>query len=87
LKKDIENGRRRLNYQQSDSERETHRERSRLLQERRREEMSGAIAATEFWPSLSSQLKKNRCSPCFIVIMTFRIDIQKFVNVIFYSNT
>jgi hypothetical protein len=31
--------RRRLNYQQSDSERETHKERSRLSQEKRREEM------------------------------------------------
>jgi hypothetical protein len=39
-KKDIQNERRRLNYQQSVSERETHRERSRLSQERRREEMS-----------------------------------------------
>jgi hypothetical protein len=27
------------------------------------------IAATEFWPSLSCQFKKNGCSPCFIVIM------------------
>jgi hypothetical protein len=27
------------------------------------------IAVTEFWPSLSCQLKKNGCSPCFIVIM------------------
>jgi hypothetical protein len=34
-KKDIQNERRRLNYQQSDSERETHRERSRLSQKRR----------------------------------------------------
>jgi hypothetical protein len=37
---DIQNERIRLNYQQCDSERETHRERTRLLQERRREEMS-----------------------------------------------
>jgi hypothetical protein len=38
--RDIQYERRRLNYQQSDSERETHWERSRLLQERRREDMS-----------------------------------------------
>jgi hypothetical protein len=35
------------------------------------------ITTTEFWPSLSCQY-----GPCFIVIMTFGIDIQKFVNVI-----
>jgi hypothetical protein len=39
-KKDIQNERGRLNYQQSVSERETHRKRSRLSQERRREELS-----------------------------------------------
>jgi hypothetical protein len=38
--RDIQNVRRRLNYQQSNSERETHRERSCLSQKRRREEMS-----------------------------------------------
>jgi hypothetical protein len=43
------------------------------------------IAATEFWPSLSCQFKKNGCSPCFI--MTFGIDVQKFVNVILHSNS
>jgi hypothetical protein len=37
---DIVNESRRLNHQQSDSERETHTERSRLSQERRKEEMS-----------------------------------------------
>jgi hypothetical protein len=43
------------------------------------------IAVTEFWPLLSSQLKKTECSLCFIVInslwLTFGIDIQNFVIV------
>jgi hypothetical protein len=33
------------------------------------------------------QLKKKGYSPCFIVIMAFGIDIQKFVSVIIHSNS
>jgi hypothetical protein len=42
----------------------------KLIQGLFEKHVGGTIAVTEFWPSLSCQLKKNGCSPCFIVILT-----------------